>query len=432
MKNNNYPDMTFISVMILVIGAVIYSVWEPIQQEINKFLALPWGWIGAGTIISIVLIIGTIKTIEHHMWKKRQEKENIESHNKSITACRTLLATEIVWQHSETMEDKFKEIQKKLKYHPEECSKDVEKYLKKWKKKISERKKAEKEYQEEKKRQELAEEREQERERKRDKELEEELFLFKKKKKSAEALPVGKEYPYNVAQSAKYRMERYLDAIAEEKEIRNSAIEYYRENDLDTIPHLNSDEKKKIYAKVLKEIKEGKLEIKKKAQIEYVGKKLSRSFYRAQDLDDEMKRRAKAQGFEFVRGNELDGTICGGFYVLKKNSRESAKHFVMKHLFAELYDNMYVEHCIENKRVDVAFLLPDIKIGIEVETGANKEAHWVEKRPWLNKQFDKWIIVCSRDLRKKYDKMVDGKQSYCMTPKEAKTYIQAITPLEHR
>ncbi|MFH1439433.1 MAG: hypothetical protein ABIG89_02630 [Candidatus Woesearchaeota archaeon] len=100
------------------------------------------------------------------------------------------------------------------------------------------------------------------------------------------------------------------------------------------------------------------------------------------------------QGFEYVRVNDLDGHQRGGFYIKKENSQESNTHFVLKHLFTELHDNIYVEQVFGDRRVDAVFLLEGFKLGIEIETGANREDYLADKIKWLDKNFDSWIFVC--------------------------------------
>ncbi len=178
------------------------------------------------------------------------------------------------------------------------------------------------------------------------------------------------------------------------------------------------------------EIKAGVIDIQKKKTIEYRGEVLPKNFYRTQELNQQEKRIAKAQGFEYVRVNDLDGHQRGGYYIKKENPQETVTHFVQKHLFTELHDNIYVEQVFGDRRVDVVFMLEGFKLGIEIETGANREDYLADKIKWLDKHFDSWIFVCPSKLVEKYMKYVDNKKSYCATPKEAKKLVLEFIPPE--
>jgi len=225
-------------------------------------------------------------------------------------------------------------------------------------------------------------------------------------------------------------MGQYVWAQQRRESTREEAIMYYKENSLETKPLLNPHEEE-IYEEVRKEIKEGKL--KKKETVAFKGVPLDKSFFRAKDMDEETKRKAIAQGFTHVRGNELDGYVCGGGFYIKNNGVESSSHFIMKHLFGEVHENMQLEYAIAGRRVDAALLVQGFSLGIEIETGSNKSDQLIEKVAWLNEHFDQWIFVCPRKYLTRYDKLVDGRKSYCMTPKRAKECIlELLTPIEHQ
>ncbi len=152
-------------------------------------------------------------------------------------------------------------------------------------------------------------------------------------------------------------------------------------------------------------------------------------FYRARDLDEKGKIRAKRQGFRHVRGIELDGSICGGGFYIKKRTAESPHHFCLKHLFAELHPQAQVESCQDGKRVDVV-IISMIKVALEIETGNNNSEQIAEKAQWLNHNFDYWIIVCPRKHLGKYDVFVDYEKSFCCTVKKAKEkLLQLLTAI---
>ena len=173
-------------------------------------------------------------------------------------------------------------------------------------------------------------------------------------------------------------------------------------------------------------LKESKIETKKPI-IERHGKKLEKSFYRVKDLNDEERLRALAQGFKHYRGIELDGHLCiGGFYI-KNNKKESPYHFTAKHLFAELRTNSKTEYGLGDKRADVAYICNDYKLGLEIETGTNKIEQMAAKIPWLERNFSQWIFVCSRKVMSRYSHLVDGKKSFCLSPKRAKEKVLELT-----
>ncbi|PIN86878.1 hypothetical protein COV19_02630 [Candidatus Woesearchaeota archaeon CG10_big_fil_rev_8_21_14_0_10_44_13] len=173
-------------------------------------------------------------------------------------------------------------------------------------------------------------------------------------------------------------------------------------------------------------LKESKIEIKKPI-IERHGKKLEKSFYRVKDLSEDERLRAISQGFKHYRGIELDGHLCiGGFYI-KNNKKESSYHFTAKHLFAELRPNSKIEYGLGDKRADVAYICKDYKLGLEIETGTNKIEQLAAKIPWLERNFSQWIFVCSRKVMGKYVHLVDGKKSFCLSPKRAKEKVLELT-----
>ncbi|MBT4445946.1 hypothetical protein HOA92_04735 [archaeon] len=247
------------------------------------------------------------------------------------------------------------------------------------------------------------------------------LISFMLSKNSSEVLPLNHKYSEKVISSAKYTVNQKLYLRKRKKETHKEAIEYYKEHDLDTQP--NIDEKdKSIYTEVRRGIKEGKIQL--KHIIVKDGKPLPKYFYRSKDMTSEMKQQAIAAGYQHARGIELDGKICGGgFYLHKAMIKESNYHFVTKHLFAELHPKMQVEKSINGKRVDVALCHGKLRLGVEIETGTNKESQLVAKVQWLNKHFEHWIFVCSRKLLPKYTKYVDGKKSFCLPPKKSKEKV---------
>ncbi|MEK6948299.1 MAG: hypothetical protein AABX19_03575 [Nanoarchaeota archaeon] len=258
-----------------------------------------------------------------------------------------------------------------------------------------------------------------------------ELLEFKKKHNSSEAVPINHKYDSEVLREAHSIAVDYFRTKEKDEECRKEAIEYYKIYTIETKPIMSYYRGEMIYEQVRNKIKEGKINIKK---IDGSLEKLEKNFYRAKDLDDNTRRQAIGLGYKYVRGNELDGKVSpGGFYINKTMERESDYHFYMKNLFAEINNKLKIEYCIENKRVDVSYIDTKFKIGIEIETGTNKTEQLIQKVQWLNKHFDKWIIVCTRKNLPKYNKYVDNKKSYCLTPKLAKEKLkELIATMKHQ
>lgn len=149
-------------------------------------------------------------------------------------------------------------------------------------------------------------------------------------------------------------------------------------------------------------------------------KMLRGKFYRAKDLDEKEKLRAKRGLLRHVRGIELDGSLCGGGFYIYKTSLETVHHFCQKYLFAELHPSAKVEYWIDNRWVDVAFITETFRIAVEIETGSNNSEQIQEKAAWLNEHFDVWLFVCPRKYLGKYDPYVDYQKSFCCTVKQAK------------
>ncbi|MDD3176068.1 MAG: hypothetical protein PHU51_06335, partial [Candidatus Nanoarchaeia archaeon] len=66
------------------------------------------------------------------------------------------------------------------------------------------------------------------------------------------------------------------------------------------------------------------------------------------------------------------------------------------------------------------------RIALEIETGSNKELFVEEKIKYLNKNYDKWIILTSRKNKKKYNKYVDNKKSFCLGVKGTFNKLQSF------
>jgi hypothetical protein len=395
---------------------------------------LPWKRIGIGIILFFILY-RIAKRVKRKFRQKRFEKQQIEFKLKAQKEnLQSLVKTKFKNLNAEQTKKKKNQLKYQIKDVPahlqEEFKEEIDRITKRADQLIKKRAAVEL-YRANRER--AAEEARKKKEQAQQKEFENqvtELLDFKKKHSKAEILPIEKLYSESVKHEARYRMHCLLDEQEKKKELREEAIEYYQEHALDTKPVLD-EEKEAFYAQVRADIESGKLQLKKNKIIEYAGEKLPNDFYRAKELDDIEKKQALAQGFTHVRGNELDGKICGGgFYIRKENNRESAWHFIMKHLFAKLHDNMYVEYAIKDKRLDVALLFENYMLGIEIESGVNKPEQIIDKVEWMNKHCADWIIVCRKKDITKYAKYVNNKRSYCLTPKKAKELVLEIIPPE--
>lgn len=423
-------SMGFIAVIGLAMVAVGYVWWterggeQEIMGMVNGFLAIPWLQIGlvAGGIIGAALLF----RMANASFKEKKEQEltlqrKKEEQKRKLTE---LLNSNFSDLSSYGIQVKLEKIQNEYEsfYHYEEkkTQKEMDAFYSNIKRKITEQAEKEAGAEQYRQEQEEAQRREQER-------LVEELFAFKKKHRSATVLPLDKTYPPLVINEAVWKMRKYQEEQHWRKEKRQEAITFYQSNDLSTKPHLTDKREEKIYAEIRKEIQDGKLNL-QKVTAAYQSEPLPKQFYRTGDLSEAEKQQAKAQGFAFVRQPELDGSVRGGFYIKKKNPRETEYHFVTKHLFAELHEDIEVEKTIGDKRADAVFHGEDFLLGIEIETGANREEYLAAKIQWLNDNFGQWIFVCPKKLHAQYQKYVDGKKSYCLTAKEALQFVKELLP----
>ena len=75
---------------------------------------------------------------------------------------------------------------------------------------------------------------------------------------------------------------------------------------------------------------------------------------------------------------------------------------------------------IDDQRADVAFIYGNKKIAVEIETGKNKDKQVEKKVDWLNKHFNHWVIVASKNIRGKYTRHANHKGSVLSVSKADK------------
>tara|TARA_Y100000310_G_C20693161_1_gene823704 strand:- start:223 stop:1494 length:1272 start_codon:yes stop_codon:yes gene_type:complete len=413
-------------VLVAAVAIALYNYFEE-QGTTKEVIDVNWTLIGIYfglALLGLFLLFVVFKIIKNRTRSKKDEKKNREN---LIEKLKEILHSDLEYATVSEMEKEIYEGKKFIFKLPEdikeEYKKDIELFndssegiIEYWQ-----------EEEREEERRKLREKKEKEAKEREFERQVQELFDFKKVKNSEKAMPVDKKYDNHVIYKANEKFDVYLLEKKNSKRLRKEAIEYYQKNDLDTKPEFLSKDEERIYSEVREDIKGGRLNIKKKVVLDLIGEPLKENFYRARDLSKEEKLMARNQGFEHVKGIELDGKICpGGFYIKKSMEKESNYHFCTKYLFKELHPVMKVESCIKGKFVDVAY---KNKIGIEIETGTNKLDQLAAKIPWLNANFETWIFVCSRKFVGKYSRFVDNKQSFCFTPKKARDKVKEVLQL---
>ena len=411
--NNTNENIIIIGVVLFAISLRLEPVLDQVLSEIKSV-----NWLRIIVIITLVLVLGYLIFIllKVRLQKKKEKIRKLNDLIKLENNLKKLLQKNVTNYSSFTTEEIITELNEFLKSIPEEIlikyQPQIKNFNKKAKAHLTKLRKQEE--------QGIAIEKQQKikfEEQVRD------LFSFKKRKNSIEALPLDKKYNENIIHEAEHRLREYRNKQKSIQHTKERAIKYYSNNDLNTQPNITSEEEP-IYKEIRKQIKQGKIKIKKPIVKQFKKLTFPKPFYRAKDLSEKQRKEALSQGFIHIRGIELDGNFCGGgFYIKKETEKESNYHFYMKHLFAEIHPKMLIEYGLDGKRSDVAFINEGLRIGIEIETGTNNSEQLTAKIPWLDRNFQQWIFVCSRKNLEKYDKLVDNKKSYCLTPKKAKEKI---------
>ncbi len=438
-SSNSTDDVTALIVCFFAIMFVIYKKLEPTINKYTIFFQnLDWIMIQANFLFVLLSLFGyglvtfsSIKYFQKIMSEKREkqiaEEERINGFIETLKNTLKLDFNE--FQYSYEIEETLEKANEKLNKIPATIKKEfnskIVEFLSSAKQILSNKKNQERELSlENKKKEELDKKEKEEFEKQVDK-----LFEYKNKLNSKEAIPINHNYSDQVISEAEDRMRFFLDKEKVIKSIREEAIEYYKKiKDINSVPGGIGNFQEEIYLGVIEDIKSGKIKLKPK--IEYTGKLLEKNFYYAKKIDENTKKKAIAQGFRHVRGVDLNGKLVGGgFYIKKEANSEGDYHFYMKHLFSEINSRMKIEHSINGKRVDIAYVRGGkntLKIGIEIETGKNKLDQLARKIQWLNKNFNYWVFVCPRKFLPKYSRYVDHQKSFCLTPKKAKEKLREL------
>ncbi len=196
---------------------------------------------------------------------------------------------------------------------------------------------------------------------------------------------------------------------------------------------------KSMYVKAIKLLKQGNLEEiedddeedepdEDEDELEENKNLRSKKFYHADDLKPEERDMLISRyGYKHKPFIYRDGSSGNNLIIKNDKKNESDYHFCMKHLFAELdSDSAKIEYAIGDFRTDVAFIMPDKRIAVEIETGSNKELQIKNKVAWLNKHFDYWIFICPRDKKKVYKQYIDNKKSFCLTLGQADRKVEDL------
>lgn len=264
----------------------------------------------------------------------------------------------------------------------------------------------------------------------------EKLFLYFKEKSSSESIPKwaipfdrdiinGAQEKFSDSKKEEYEKEREIETI---KELEEEANRYILEHKaLPANYHEFSWKEKLVYDEAIDKFEKGKLE--PKVEIEPEDEEMAKNnFFLSTELSVKQKERfIKKYGYRNYSFSHLNGKL-GNNLIIKNNSKtESDYHFCMKHLIARIDEmDSFIEYSIKDMRADVAFILGDKKIAVEIEKGTNNEKQIKKKVDWLNTHFDYWIITAPKKEQKNYRKYVDRKKSFCLGSKKTEEKIAEL------
>jgi len=217
-----------------------------------------------------------------------------------------------------------------------------------------------------------------------------------------------------------------LERMREKKlhEIRQEATSFILKNEAYPSNFNDFDkEEQKIYTETYGEFKKGILTRKHLTNLlSSDDPLLKQSFYHAKDLSGRERNKLiheynyRSISFIFLETGKKGNNLL----IINDPRKESDYHYCIKQLVHELdKEHSIIEYCEEGKRSDVVFKIKNKTLAVEIETGKNKDLQIENKIDWLNKRFSQWIIICSRKNKKKYDKQIDNKKSFCCTVTEA-------------
>lgn len=253
------------------------------------------------------------------------------------------------------------------------------------------------------------------------------LVKYFQKVSSSKAMPKWAKY-FN-PESIKEAKEEYKEIVKEKEKkdaIWKEAKEFVLENKAYPTDYPKMDEEEqRIYDKAVRLLEKGELkpeqeEVKQETETNEHKKLLDDPVHHVDLLRDEEKEILLKHGYRIKPFITIYGEVGNNLLIKHDNKNETDYHFCMKYEYRQLdYPNAHVEYGKGELRADIAFVYPEGKISLEIETGTNKKEQIIKKVGWLNEHFDYWIFICSRKNLKLYKKYVDKKKSFCLTLKEA-------------
>ena len=266
----------------------------------------------------------------------------------------------------------------------------------------------------------------------------EKLLQYFKERKASEAIP---EWALNINRETiteavkayeDYEDEEYANKLLWERVVR-FMLEY--KGLPNNYQELKTPEQQ-IYMKAYLLMKEHKLEKESEERPQVLSEDrdlVKKYFYQADELTAEQRHRFihnygyRIKPFIFAQNGKRGNNV-----IIKNDPRkESDYHFCTKYLLANVHKkNSYVEYPIEQQRTDIMINVNGNLFAFEIETGDNKPLQIERKLDWLDRHFDYWYIVCSRNNKKRYKKYVDKRNNDVLTITEAYKKILEINHLK--
>jgi len=273
-------------------------------------------------------------------------------------------------------------------------------------------------------------------ERERQEQIKELVEHFDKRKTSESLEGWAKDLEPSVIKEAKKQYKAIIEERQRQEEMQKKAESFVLEHKAYPTNYSEMEwQEQEKYDQAMKKLKKGKLqptpENKPTLETEKLEPKnndlFKENLYHASSLTEEQKEILLRNGYRRKPFITLSGASGNNLIIKHDQTNESDYHFCMKHLFREIdFPNSKIEHGNGEFRADVAFIYPEGKIAVEIETGANKEKQVQMKVKWLNNNFDYWVFVCSRDNKKIYKEYVDNEKSFCLTLLEASQKVDEL------